>query len=222
MWSLFWSPVRFFGTRRHCRPRVLTALAAPALCAALQGIAVAIFSGRTRPVLEAALARSDLPLTGLPGAPLFAAMSILTYPMVFGLLTLAVLALDVVVKDSGQPARLTEFAALSFYTQVPYCVLMIAIAWVFVPDPLRLPVGSSTVELLTEEQRYRATMLSEPLLSTGRLLSYYSLLWLATVLSIALAVVDGLSTQATVAIAIVLFAVCAAGPIFGAAVRLLT
>jgi uncharacterized membrane protein len=119
MWSLFWSPVRFFDTRRHCHPRVFSSLAAPALCAALQSISVAIFSSRTRPGLEAALARADLPLTELPAAPLFAAMNILTYPMFFGLLTLAVLALDVVIKDSGQPTRLTEFTALSFYTQVP-------------------------------------------------------------------------------------------------------
>jgi hypothetical protein len=221
MATLFWSPVRFFDARRHCAPAWLPALAAPTLCAALQGVSVAIFSGKTRPLLEAALGRVDLPLTGLPAGPLFAAMSVLVYPMVFGLLTLAVLALDVLVKDSGQPARLTEFTALSFYTQVPYCVLMVAIAWVWAPDPLRVPAGSSTMELLIQVQHYHTTMLSGPLLSTGRLLSYYSLFWLAAVLSIALKVVDRLSILATVAIAIVLFTVCAAGPIFGATMRLL-
>ena len=70
-------------------------------------------------------------------------------------------------------------------------------------------------------ERYRETMLSSPLLSTGRLLSYYSLLWLAVVLSVALKVVTGLSTRASVVVAIVLFTVCAAGPILGAAMRLL-
>ena len=70
-------------------------------------------------------------------------------------------------------------------------------------------------------QRHRETMVAGPLLSTGRLLSYYSLLWLAGVLSIAIKVVAGLSTRATVVVAIVLFTVCAAGPIVGAAVRLL-
>ena len=69
--------------------------------------------------------------------------------------------------------------------------------------------------------RYRETTLARPLLSTGRLLSYYSLLWLAVVLSVALKVVTGLSTRATVVVAVVLFTLCAAGPLLGAAVRLL-
>ncbi len=150
---------------------------------------MSIFSGKIRPMLDTALARLDLPLASLPSGHLFVAMSALTYPMYFALLTLAVLALDVLTNDSGQPARLTELTALSFYTQVPYCLVMILIAWVWVPEPMRLPVGRSTAELLTEVQRYRETMRSGPLLSTGRLLSFYSLLWLAAVLSIALKVV---------------------------------
>ena len=197
------------------------ALTAPALCAALQGVSVSIFGAKTRPMVDAALARLDLPLTGLPSGHLFVAMSALTYPMFFGLLTLAVLALDVLVTDSWKPARLTEFTAVSFYTQVPYCLLMTLSAWVWVPEPIRLPAGPSTVDVLTAVQRHRDTMLSGSLLSTGRLLSYYSLLWLAAVLSIALKVVTGLSTRATVMVAIVLFTLCAAGPILGAAARLL-
>ena len=177
---------------------------------------MSIFSGKTRPMLDTALARLDLPLAGLPSGPLFVAMSALTYPMYFALLTLAVLG-----NDSGQPARLTELTALSFYTQVPYCLLMILIALIWVPEPIRVPSGRSAVELLTEVQRYRETMRSEPLLSTGRLLSSCSMLWLAAVISIALKVVAGLSTRATVLVAMVLLAVCAAGPILGAAVRLL-
>ena len=165
---------------------------------------MSIFSGKTRPMLDAAMARLDLPVTGLPSGPLLVAMSALTYPTFFAILTLAILALDVLIGDSGQPARLTEFTALSFYTQVPYCLLMILLAWVWVPEPIRLPAGPSTAELLSTVQRYRETMQSAPLLSTGRLLSYYSLLWLAAVLSVALKVVADLSTyRATVVVAIV-------------------
>ena len=221
MWTLVSSPVRFFDARRRRQPSWATALAAPALCAGLQSVSMSIFSGKTRPMLDAALSRLDLPVTGLPSGPLFAAMSALTYPAFFALLTLGVLALDVLVGGSGQPARLTEFTALCFYTQVPYCLLMILIAWVWVPVPIRLPAGPSTAELLAVVQGYRETMQSEPLLSTGRLLSYYSLLWLAGVLSAALKVVAVLSTRATVVVAIVLFTVCAAGLILRAVVRLL-
>ena len=221
MWNLVWSPVRFFDARRHRHADWITALAAPALCAGLQSVSVSIFSGKIRPMLDTALARLDLPLASLPSGHLFVAMSALTYPMYFALLTLAVLALDVLANDSGQPARLTELTALSFYTQVPYCLLMILIAWVWVPEPMRLPLGRSTAEVLTAVQRYRETMRSGPLLSTGRLLSFYSLLWLAAVLSVALKVVTGLSTRATVVVAMVLLRVCAAGPILGFAMKLL-
>ena len=221
MWTFVWSPVRFFEARRCRHVDWITALAAPALCAGLQGVSVSIFSGKTRPLLDTVLARLDLPYSGLPSGQLLVAMSALSYPMYFALLTLAVLALDVLGNDSGQPARLTELTALSFYTQVPYCLLMILIAWVWVPEPMRLPSARSTTELLTEVQRYRETMWSGPLLSTGRLVSSYSMLWLVAVISTALKVVAGLSTRATVVVAMVLLAVCAAGPIFSAAVRLL-
>ena len=221
MVNLAWSPARFFDARRRRHADWVTALAAPALCAGLQGVSVSIFSGKTRPMLDVALANLDLPLTGLPSGHLFVAMSALTYPMYSALLTLAVLALDVLANNSGQPARLTELTALSFYTQVPYCLLMILIAWVWVPEPMRLPSGRSTAELLTAVHGYRETMLSGRLLSTGRLLSYSSLFWLVGVLSVALKVVTGLSTRGTVVVAVVLLGVCAAGLILGAAVRLL-
>lgn len=136
MLNLVWSPVSFFDARRRRHPDWGTALAAPALCAALHCVSMSIFSGKTRPLVDSALARLDLPLMGLPSPHLFIASSALTYPAFFGFLTLAVLALDVLVQDSGQPTRLTEFTALAFYTQVPYCLLMILIAWVWVPDPI--------------------------------------------------------------------------------------
>ena len=222
MWTLIWSPVRFFDARRRRHPDWVTALAAPALCAGLQHVSVSIFSGKIRPMLDAALARLDLPVTALPSGPLLVLVSALTYPTYFALLTLGMLALNVLVGDSGQPARVTEFTALSFYTQVPYLLSMVLIAWVWVPEPIRLPVGPSSAELLAAAHGYRETMWSAPLLSTGRLLSYYSLLWFAAVLSAALKVVAGLSTRATVVVAVILFTVCAAGLLFGAAVRALS
>ena len=57
MWNLVWSPVRFFDARRRRHPGWVTALAAPSLCAGLQGVSVSIFSGKTRPMVDAALAR---------------------------------------------------------------------------------------------------------------------------------------------------------------------
>jgi len=62
---------------------------------------------------------------------------------------------------------------------------------------------------------FRDTLLSGPLLSTGRLLSIYSLIWLATVLTIALKVLTRLSTVGTTVVALGLLAICAGGPLVG-------
>ena len=58
-------------------------------------------------------------------------------------------------------------------------------------------------------------MLSEPLLSTGRLLSWYSLAWLIIVLALMLRTIDRLSFGATLTVALPLVSVFAAGPLLG-------
>ena len=134
--------------------------------------------------------------------------------MFYGVMLLAMLALDVVASGSEQPRLLAKFTAVSFYTQVPWCIVMIAITWYWTPEPLRLPLGASEAEVLEAMTRYQATVRSGPLMSTGQLLGHYSNLWLAAVLAIALKVVGSLSLRATVAAGTVLFVICMAGPIF--------
>jgi len=62
---------------------------------------------------------------------------------------------------------------------------------------------------------YRDTLLSEPLPSTGRLLSLYSLIWLASTLTIALKVEARLSRGGTALAALPLLTICAGGPLVG-------
>ena len=213
MRMLFWSPVRFFENRRAGGVHWFAAAAAPALCAGLQAATGSVTSAKLVPVLEEAMALLDVPLSELPMQGLALVGILLGYPMFFGMMFLAVLALDVVAGGSEQPRLLAKFTAVSFYTQAPWCVLMLAIAWYWTPEPLSLPVGASRPEILEQMSRYQTTMLSDPLMSTGRLLEKYSLLWLSAVLAIALKVVGSLSVRATVAAGTVLFVICMAGPI---------
>lgn len=148
------SPLRFFEDRLQRRPNWVLALTAPTLCAGLQVVAA------------------------LPGdtVTLFSAVG---YPIAYVLAALAVISLDVLFRDSGQRRRLAEFTGLCFFTQVPYCFLMIAAVYVGVPDA--------------------------PLVPTMQILSYYFAIWLVALLIVCLKVVSRLSTaQALVAATICL------------------
>ena len=214
MHMLLWSPVRFFETRRANGLHWLTAAGAPALCAGLQAVNGSIASAKMLPAMEDAIALIDVPFAEFPLQSIAFVAGLLGYPMFFGVMFLAVLALDIMASGSEQPRLLARFTAVSFYTQVPWCIVMIAIAWHWTPEPLRLPVGASEAETLEAMTRYQVAVRSGPLMSTGQLLGHYSQLWLSAVLAIALKVVGSLSVRATVAVGTVLFVICMAGPIF--------
>ena len=209
---LFWSPIRFFETRRAGGLHWLAAAAAPAVCAGLQAASGSVLAAKSMLAMDAAFDNLEIPLSEFPVQGLAVFAGLLGYPMFFGMMFLAVLALDVVASGSEQPRLLAKFTAVSFYTQAPWCVLMLAITWYWTPEPLSLPVGASQSEILEHVGRYQTTILSDPLMSTGRLLEKYSLLWLSAVLAIALKVVGSLSVRATVAAATVLFVICMARP----------
>ena len=211
---LFWSPVHFFETRRANGLPWRAAAAAPALCAVLQTVSGSMVSAKTRPAIATAMAALDPSLPELPVSGLLATASLLGYPMFFGILFLAVLALDVLAAGSQQPGLLARFTAVSLYTQVPYCIAMIIIVSYWMPEPLRLASGLSDTEIMQQVARYSASIHSGPLMSTGKLLHYFSQLWLSAVLAIALKVVGSLSVRATFAVGTVLFVICMAGPIF--------
>ncbi len=214
MHLLLWSPVRFFETRRAGGLHWLTASGAPALCAVLQAVTGSITSAKILPAMEEALAVLDVPFPDFPLQGLAFVAGLTGYPMFFGVLFLAVLALDILASGSEQPRLLAKFTAVGFYTQVPWCIVMVAIAWYWTPAPLRLPVGASEADIMEQMASYQLTVRSGPLMSTGQLLGHYSQLWLSAVLAIALKVVGSLSVPATAAVGTVLFIVCMAGPIF--------
>jgi len=214
MLQLLSSPTRFFDNRQQDPPNWGLALAAPIACAGLQGVAALVLSAKVRPVMDGLLANQ----ASRPGPPprlLMAFVTALGYPMFLGLLVLSMLALNVMVRRPGSPARLTEFTALGFYTQIPVCLLLVAIAWLWQPEPAPLATSASAAELMLAISHYRDALLSEPLPSTGRLLSLYSLIWLASTLTIALKVEARLSRGGTALAALPLLTICAGGPLVG-------
>ena len=214
MLTLLWSPVRFFETRRADGLHWLAAAGALLLCGVLQAVSSSMTLVKMLPEMERAMALIETPFAEFPLHGLAVVGGLLGYPMFYGVMLLAVLALDIVAAGSQQPRLLAKFTAVSFYTQVPWCIVMIAIAWFWTPEPMRVPVGASETEIMEALGRYQRSIHSGPLLSTGRLLGHYSSLWLSAVLAIALKVVGSLSVRATFAVGAVLFVICMAGPIF--------
>lgn len=214
MFTLFWSPVRFFETRSAHGLHWLPAAGAVLFCGVLQSVSGSMTLAKMLPEIERAMALIETPFAEFPAQGLAIAAGLLGYPMFYGVMLLAVLALDVVAAGSQQPRLLAKFTAVSFYTQVPWCIVMIAIAWYWTPEPMRLPVGASETEILEAATRYQRSIQSGPLMSTGRLLGHYSNLWLSAVLAVALKVVGSLSVRATFVVGAVLFVICMAGPIF--------
>ena len=214
MSMLLWSPVRFFETRRADGLHWLAAAGGPVLCAVLQSVSGSMTAAKLLPELQKAMAIIETPFAEFPAQGMAVVGGLLGYPMFYGVMLLAMLAIDILASRSEQPRLLAKFTAVSFYTQAPWCIVMIAIAWHWTPEPIRLPVGASEAEVLEAMTRYQAAVRSGPLMSTGQLLGHYSNLWLSAVLAIALKVVGSLSIRATVAAGAVLFVICMAGPIF--------
>ena len=214
MHLLFWSPVRFFETRRAGGLHWLAAAGALVMCATLQTVSGSMSLAKTLPEMERVMALVETPFAEFPVQGLAIVGGLVGYPMFYGMMLLAVLAIDILVSGSEQPRLLAKFTAVSFYTQVPWCIVMIAIVWHWTPEPMRVPVGASNTEIMEALADHQRSLQSGPLLSTGRLLEHYSNLWLAAVLAVALKVVGSLSVRATFAVGTVLFVICMAGPIF--------
>ncbi len=214
MFTLLWSPVRFFETRRADGLHWLAAAGALVLCAVLQTVSGSMTAAKMLPEMERIMALVDAPFADFPVQGLAVVGGLLGYPMFYGVMLLAVLAIDILASGSQQPRLLAKFTAVSFYTQVPWCIVMIAIVWQWTPEPMRVPVGASNTEIMEALADHQRSLQSGPLLSTGRLLGHYSNLWLSAVLAVALKVVGSLPVRATFVVGAVLFVICMAGPIF--------
>ena len=213
MTQLFFSPIRYYRSRLDQPPSWTIAFTGVAACAAMQCVAGYLRSGKMLPLLEAALGDQF----SMPVALRYLAVlgGLMGYAALFGVMLLAMLALNVLAGRPGPADRLTEFTALAFHTQVPCNLVLVVLMWVWEPaTALRLSADWPPSEIADAAARFRETVSSEALPSTGLLLSRYSTVWLAAQLSIALKVLARLSTRSTAAIALVLALILFAGPIF--------
>lgn len=191
---LWFSPVRCFRARLERSPRHAAALTPLAAYLALTSAAMLVVSAKTSDMAAAAFDQAGLP-------PLFPAWvnggialvsSVATGCFLFALWALAAVVLDMLFAQSGRGRRLVEFTALSYWSQLPYAVVWLGmVAWWWHPEPLRLPPGVTTVELMDILRTYQEESANASMLSTLRLTASYSWCWLVALQAAALRVVSG-------------------------------
>lgn len=194
-------PTVFFREQLRGAPDWWLAFAAPVLCSCLVGIAATVLGARTRRTQVDLLRYLDVPVEMLPPSALMTISTMLGYPASYAMALLALLSINVLYKDAAKPSRLAEFTGLCFLTQIPVCLLTVAMALSYEPEPFRPTTGISRLAAMDAFiDRQNA---SAPLFII-RMLSYASALWLAAQLAAALRVAGHLSARAAAASALFL------------------
>lgn len=197
MLAFVFSPVRFFEYRLRQPPDWPLALLPLILCVTAQIVSALLFVEKLQPVMTALT--GNLSESAAWARPLEGVSVVLVpfgYAASYAMAALALVCLDVVTGDSGHEVRLVEFAGLSFFTLVPYAIATVLIAIAWSPGTPTVGTAPSLEEIRRAIESQRVAMAASPLLSTGRLLSYYSTVWFVGMLSAALKTVTGLGTTA--------------------------
>ena len=194
-------PTVFFREQLRGAPDWWLAFAAPILCSCLVGIAATVLGHRARGAQVDLLRHLDVPIEMLPPPPLMTISTMLGYPAWYAMALLALLSINVFYKDVAQPPRLAEFTGLCFLTQIPLCLLTIAMVLNYEPAPFRPTAGISRLAALDAFIDHQNA--SAPLFII-RMVFYASALWLASQLAAALKVAGRLSTRAAVGSALFL------------------
>ena len=212
---LWFSPIRCFRARLARSPRHAAALTPLAAYLAVTSAAVLVVSARTNDMAAAAFDQAGLP-------PLFPAWvndgivlvsSVTTGCFLFALWALAAVVLDMLFAQSGRGRRLVEFTALSYWSQLPYAAVWFGmVAWWWQPEPLRLPPGVTTVELMDILRTYQEENADASMLSTLRLAASYSWCWLVALQAAALRVVSGFTVAGAWAAGVSLAALFVGAP----------
>lgn len=177
--QLLFSPIRFFRARLERPPNYPAALAPLAAYVVLTTATVLVSGRKTREVTDVALDRAQLGATwpAWVGDAIGGVSTVTTVGFLFVVNAIAVMALDALFAQSGRARRLVEFTALSYWSQLPFAAVWLGItAWWWRPEPLHLPAGVTSVELLEILQTYRENA-DTGVLATLRLVGTYFWCW---------------------------------------------
>jgi hypothetical protein len=132
--SLVYRPVVFFQDRAARPPSWGWAAGGPALCTSLILASQVLFLSSTAPPVAAALARVGAPMALVVSSQYLGLVAAASVCVVTWLVASAVtIAWDVLFTGTDDVARVLEMVGLAFYSQVPWLLAVIVVAWYYQP-----------------------------------------------------------------------------------------
>jgi len=146
--NLVYRPVVFFQDRVARPPSWWWAAGGPALCTCLILVSQVLFLSRTAPPLTAALTSAGVPAAFIVSSQYLGLVTAASICLVMWFLASAVtIACDVLFRGTDDVFRVLEVNGLAFYSQVPWLVAVVVVAWCYQPPfPELGPAGTTVVE----------------------------------------------------------------------------
>jgi hypothetical protein len=146
--SVVYRPVVFFQDRVARPPSWWWAAGGPAVCTCLIFWSQALFLSRTAPPLTAALTNAGVPAAFIVSSQYLGLVSAASICLVMWLVASAVtIAWDVLFCGTDDVSRVLEVSGLAFYSQVPWLLAVVVVAWHYQPPFSEIdPSSLTTVE----------------------------------------------------------------------------
>jgi hypothetical protein len=172
--SLVYRPVVFFQDRAVRPPSWALAAGGPALCTCLILTSQVWFLSTTAPPLTAALVRAGVPAAFVVSSQYLGLVAAASVCATTWLVASAVLmAWDALFTGTEDVARVLEMAGLAFYSQVPWLLVVIVVAWSYQP-----PFPDAGSGLIPEPERLLRLLQSDETRLVLRTVNEASTLWL--------------------------------------------
>jgi hypothetical protein len=131
-WGLTWRPVVFFQGHVGRPPSWYQALAGPLVCSCLTVLGYIGFTSHITPLVAMALSASNVPASFVTSMQYMSVIGAASVCVVVWLVASAVmLAVEVLRADSVAAVRVLELNALAFYSQVPWLLAFVYVAWTY-------------------------------------------------------------------------------------------
>lgn len=132
--SLVYRPVAFFQDRVARPPSWRWAAGGPALCTGLVLVSQLLFLSSTAPPVATALARAGAPRAFIVSSQYMGLLTAASVCLVMWLAASAVtIAWDVLFAGTDGVSRVLEVSGLAFYSQVPWLLAVVVVAWHYQP-----------------------------------------------------------------------------------------
>jgi hypothetical protein len=148
-----------------------------AACLVLTCVSQLFFWAKAQPLIALAAAQAGVPMFMLQSFQYMGIVSATSVWLVVWLVASAMLvAIDILTADTTGLVRLFELNALAFYSQVPWLVAVVVLAWVYEPLSSELATGGAATGVSLE--RLTRLLRDDPTLVAVRTFGECSSLWL--------------------------------------------